>query len=105
PDSRHLTSQTVVEQPLELIASAHWISNRQPQPLRLARDQPPRFSIRKLRSIETDATAADRRIRPAAEREIQLDRVLDTRHRQLGMPDQMLASRLVAHHDHVRLTP
>src|SRR5687767_13962728 len=87
--------QTAVEHLLEFFSAAHRIRDRQSEPLRLTRDQSLCFFFRKLRSVETDATTLNRCVGATPEREIELDRLLDTRHRQLRMTDQMLTSRLV----------
>src|SRR5688572_5708839 len=96
--------QAVVEYLLECIAAAHRICDGQAEPLRLTGDQALCFFLRELRSVEADTAATDRCIGAATEREIELDGVLDARHRQFRMSDEMRAARLVTYDDHVRLT-
>src|SRR5688500_4763210 len=81
--------QTVVEYFLEFLSAAHRIRDRQDKPLRFTRDQSLCFFLRELRSVEADPAAANRCISATAEREIELDRLLNTRHRQLRMPNEM----------------
>src|SRR4030095_14517176 len=75
--------QTMVDQSFEFSSAANRIRDRQLQPAALPREQVACFARRQLRSIETDAAAANRGIRALAQAQIQLHGFFDARQREL----------------------
>ncbi len=99
----HQPRKQLIEQTLELFTAANRIGDRHAQALALRGHQLPRFALRQLRCVQTDAAAANRRVGTPAESQVEIDRFFQAGQRIARQAQHVRAPRLVTHDDHVGL--